>query len=1035
MVDVVDLLDDSTDDEAEEQSKPSPADEARPTSSSSWLRDVVSNGYETTPSDSSARDLEVKSSDAVKSSAAKYRTANEDSNDEVVWIPTPNAKASKMNSATKEKSGATTMTTSQKQKPTDTYSCNGDTKDDSDSDVEVLVVDAPAARLKSSEISPAIASTRALQNKKFRKPIPKPALLDSDDDDDILYMKSSGLSNISQRQSAPSRGGSPIESSRKQFQTNVDKEHTKGRTPNNPNTVTTNTPRNYGSVKSNRNPYAKAKTPQSSSSVPKASGETSSGGSVSSSTMDLSSPFSTKSGIIMRNPYTSSSGKKRSKCNTAAGLTEAAAALTCGLRAPRLRANTKTYPDIRPNIVLALWKFARKNLVRDSYQAIRLDQFVGRIVDLVVSAPDFPIRSVGEYAIRKRGHVSKRGCGGLTVTGDSLKKFEEDLISTGVMESRLDPIPGKCFSISEACLVAIKEMVTVRWKANQSKEQGYSQSSQHNFPVGESGQAALFSQKEYFISLADLIPQVDRRLRPECPAKLERRGETDKGVSYYLNKSTRSAEFKQIEKLLAPVEIPKADGSVETTSYLKRRMIRGRQHYQLLPLGFRKAVVISRRSLPTSPGPYRFCNLHSVLPKYVGICLAVDFREGGAGDRYRKVLHEMCNKLDLQKIPYVVNTLRIGDYCFFAGDKLCPIIVERKSVEDVAKSIDSGDGRWVTQKARMYHGQYVFGYQNCRMAYIIEGKVEKHLVSNNFIGNARHKVTRERFEEEIANLEGEGFEVLRTCSVENSMFELCRWAESVARDIQSGRLKLEYTYNDFLEKVDRIPTNVDFSRLAKYHAEERKKSTVDLVSDSEQNGGYRGKLSPIVLDERLRKAEKRKVVTVSTDIGSIVGARKRFKLEECNKVEARERFPDSILSPAVISALAPKTVSHASQPNEGKNEYAKWTASALRDKCVELGMKKTGSKADLIERLMDPTNRPPPVYRLRQQRDLYVPAKLDTSSTAILVAIQIAQDSAAVGVERYGGATKDEIYVMADKVDIKKDPFCGGTTQTGPYRE
>ena len=1069
MVDIVDLLDDSSDDEAEQQSKPRPTLEsslAGPSTSSTWLRDVALKGYQTAPYAGVAKDSELgitkKYLPNPKRRASK--DFDDDDDDEVLWIPTPIAKKDSA------KKLAASVLSAQKKPP---INARGRTDNDSDdSDLEVLVADPPNVRAQSAKTclpftSPASVLNRNSQNKPESTPkhISRLSFLRNDDDDDdsfLLKSLPSGLTKKTQEKVSKSQGENPIESWRKQVQTIAGSDR-KERGP--PNASNDSTPfvkkktSNSGSVRSNRNScaknimvrnsYAKTETP-SSISVPNVSARQSSGGdrSASSLSVNVLSPHATKnSRILATNRYSSRSkkkvGRKRASPNAAVGSREATTKgeLTCVVCPPKLRATTKKYPDLRPNIILALWKFARKKLVRDSYQGKRLDQFVGRIVDLVVSAPNFPIRTMGEYAIRKRGHLSKRGCGGLTVAGDSLARFEEELNSTGLMEVRYSNLPGKYFSISEACLVAMKETITSRWKVSQSKQhqqQAHLQTGPQVFPADESSQAALFSQKDYFVSLVDLISLIDRRLRPECPSRLERSHEADKGASYYLNRSTKSAEFKQIDKLLAPVEIPKADGSIQITSYLKKRMVGGTQHYQLMPLGFHKSVVISKRSLPASHGPYRFCNLHSVLPKYKRICLAVDLREGGGGDRYHKGLHTMCNKLDLLKIPYCVNTLRIGDYCFFSGDKLCPILVERKSVEDVAKSIDAGDGRWIRQKKRMYQGQYVFGYQHCRIAYIIEGKIEKHLVSNNFVGNARHKVSRDRFEQEVANLEGEGFQVLRTCSVDNSMIELSRWAESVTRDVQSGKLPLKYTYDEFLKEVDKIPQEIDFSRLAKYHAQQRKLATVDLISDGDSHGGHEENLFPIVLDDRLRKAEKRPALEDSVGSQSNMGASKRVKLDKFNAIESRERSIGNGGYPGSISAIASRihpTETNESRTDEGGNDYANWTSTALREKCVKLGMKKGGSKTKLIERLLDPANRPPSVYLLRKQRSLYVPAKVDTASTAILVALQIEQDSASIGVEKYGGATKDQIYVMAEKIDIKKDPFCGGTTQTGPYRE
>ena len=892
----------------------------------------------------------------------------------------------------------------------------------SDDDNEVLWIPKPIARTSSSNKNNATINSK--QNSSTRRS----SVLDSDDESDDDFLLSSLPGGLSRTQCKASRK-TPNQSWRIQSQLNTSIARKKVDTPIVSNGVTPCATNSSGR-KPIRNPYAKTKTPLSQN-ISRGATQLSSdkSRSASSSSKDLSTPFVPKTRAIMKNPY--SSGKKSWGTRSGNSIEAAVAARqvsTCGVRPPKLRARTKTYPDLRPNIVLALWKYARKNLVRDSYQGRRLDQFIGRIVDLVVSAPDFPIRSMGEYAIRKRGHMSKRGCGGLTISGDNLPRFEKDLISTGVMETRLSNLPGKYFTISEACLVAMKDIITNRWKAtNQAKL----------FPADEGSQLSLFSQKEFCVSLEDLIPSIDRRLRPDCPARLERSGEADKGASYYLSRSTRSAEFKQIEKLLAKVEIPKADGSVQTTSYLKERTVGKRQHYQLMPLGFQKACMISKRCLPATLGPYRFCNLHRVQSKFEGICLAVDFREGGSGDRYHKVLHNMCNRLDLLKIPYCVNTLRIGDYCFFSGDKLCPILVERKSIEDVAKSIDTRDGRWKTQKARMYQGQYVFGYQNCRMAYIIEGNLEKELVSKHYVANARHKVSKERFEQEVANLEDEGFEVLRTCSVENSMFELSRWAESVAKDIRSGKLPLKYTYDEFLREVDKIPKNTDFSRLARHHAKQRKAAMVDLLSDEDSYCDHERKLTPIILDARLRGAEKRPAFDDPIQIKSCISASKRFKLNETKYNYGGERFEMDTGSKVRSLDHSSRKISQSMRNNstEGQSEYSKWTAAALRDKCDELGMKKTGSQAEMIERLLDTSNHPPAVYRLRKQRNLYVPANLDTAPTTILVAIQIEQDSALIGAEQYGGMTKDEITIMAEKIDIKKDPFCGGTTQTGPYRE
>jgi hypothetical protein len=99
--------------------------------------------------------------------------------------------------------------------------------------------------------------------------------------------------------------------------------------------------------------------------------------------------------------------------------------------------------------------------------------------------------------------------------------------------------------------------------------------------------------------------------------------------------------------------------------------------------------------------------------------------------------------------------------------------------------------------------------------------------------------------------------------------------------------------------------------------------------------------------------------------------------------------------------------------------------------CAEYGMVKSGKKDDLVKRLCGP--RPPGVCCRRKKMGLYVPQNVDSGPTALLVALQILQDSVPEGQD-YAGTEKDAVYVLAENLGITKNPFSGGTTQTGSYR-
>lgn len=83
----------------------------------------------------------------------------------------------------------------------------------------------------------------------------------------------------------------------------------------------------------------------------------------------------------------------------------------------------------------------------------------------------------------------------------------------------------------------------------------------------------------------------------------------------------------------------------------------------------------------------------------------------------------------------VVRELKIADYIFFVGDKLAPILIERKTAEDVAGSIH--DGRWDRQKRSMRKAQHVLGggpARRCQICYIIEGEATKKKVHGGNVG-------------------------------------------------------------------------------------------------------------------------------------------------------------------------------------------------------------------------------------------------------------------------------------------------------------
>jgi hypothetical protein len=333
----------------------------------------------------------------------------------------------------------------------------------------------------------------------------------------------------------------------------------------------------------------------------------------------------------------------------------------------------------------------------------------------------FPIRSLEEYCFSR----GVGGCAGGSNSNKATRQMDvRSLLHQGGFESReilpapVDETARRYFSVVEASLVAMLTEIESRLAQKDIDPRALNvmdHVSLHN----------MLNEKDLWVSLQDLIPAIDSLLRPECPGRLTITGAEDNGDAHYTESSTKSAEFLQIRKL----EICHEELGDNNVARIKRHWRCKSILFEMTFVGFRSAQIIRERQFPLEPDHYRCSRIQSmsqVPVPYKDICIGVDFRGGGGG---MSALHEMCNRLESTNVPYFVAPLKVGDYMFFTRDPsgkldyLCPILVERKAIDDVAKSMY--DGRWNAQKKRMYQGQYVFGYENCQMIYVIEGNLKR----------------------------------------------------------------------------------------------------------------------------------------------------------------------------------------------------------------------------------------------------------------------------------------------------------------------
>ena len=111
-------------------------------------------------------------------------------------------------------------------------------------------------------------------------------------------------------------------------------------------------------------------------------------------------------------------------------------------------------------------------------------------------------------------------------------------------------------------------------------------------------------------------------------------------------------------------------------------------------------------------------------------------------------------------MPYLVRHLNIADYIFLtrtrrglAREFVAPVLIERKSVEDVACSIS--DGRWLAQQRRMMAARQIGGdYAGCRLVYIIEGDAKQRRVHGGGVGRANLHLSLEQVELPVSQARG-----------------------------------------------------------------------------------------------------------------------------------------------------------------------------------------------------------------------------------------------------------------------------------------
>jgi ERCC4-type nuclease len=368
----------------------------------------------------------------------------------------------------------------------------------------------------------------------------------------------------------------------------------------------------------------------------------------------------------------------------------------------------------------------------------------------------------------------------------------------------------------------------------------------------------------------------------------------------------------------------------------------------------------------TAPvGPLRQLCADEVNEEYGNVTMVMDFREGGGGSHG---LHKICDLLDQHGIPYVVRELKISDYVFFVRNKLAPIIIERKTVDDVANSL--ADGRWERQKRNMRKAQLVLGGKDrkCQMCYLIEGDTNKRIVHGGNVGRASWNQSSEDVENAINELPRLGFSVIRSKSHMGSVVLLAQVARDVSWKAENGSIDAELTYPEFLEKMKHVP---------------------EKEGDPPTEARHQFPAAPVVDDS---STTNQAASTIPLASSTATG------LPPSNDFPSHDEDETNPI------------------PDQASEDLKKLSLAKLKTMCKDRDEKLSGAKKDLIARLLKP--RKPELLILRSKSGQYVP-KVPSCNAALLVALLLNHRSGSDGL------AKENIMLFAEETGISKEPIGG----------
>lgn len=174
--------------------------------------------------------------------------------------------------------------------------------------------------------------------------------------------------------------------------------------------------------------------------------------------------------------------------------------------------------------------------------------------------------------------------------------------------------------------------------------------------------------------------------------------------------------------------------------------------------------------------------------------IEIDIREKRLIELIERKLKE---DVKLKHISIKSKALHIGDVCILNDSLETILVIERKSINDLASSIV--DGRYSEQSCRLSHSNT----PNHNIVYIIEGQVSD-------LNTKYTRITHKALYSAMIVLQYfKGFSVFRTMNVEETSEYILRITDKMMREMNNGKQGYYDTYEVTQENKDQISPYVE----------------------------------------------------------------------------------------------------------------------------------------------------------------------------------------------------------------------------------